>query len=87
MPFITEELWHAVYDGQPPAKSIALSRYPEPDPSQMDSDAETEMAILQDLIVSVRNIRAELAATLPSSRPIPGSGCRSKFMLQPKRGH
>ena len=61
MPFITEELWHAVYDGQPPAKSIALSRYPEPDPSQMDSDAETEMAILQDLIVSVRNIRAELA--------------------------
>ena len=28
MPFITEELWHAVYDGEPPAKSIALSRYP-----------------------------------------------------------
>ena len=24
MPFITEELWHAVYDGKPPAKSIAL---------------------------------------------------------------
>ena len=29
MPFITEELWHAVYDGKPPAKSIALSRYPQ----------------------------------------------------------
>src|SRR6185503_11534325 len=29
MPFITEELWHAVYDGNPPAKSIALSRYPQ----------------------------------------------------------
>ena len=28
MPFITEELWHAVYDGQPPAKSIALAAYP-----------------------------------------------------------
>ena len=26
MPFITEELWHAVYDGNPPAKSIALTR-------------------------------------------------------------
>ncbi len=26
MPFITEELWHAVYDGKPPAKSIALAR-------------------------------------------------------------
>ena len=29
MPFITEELWHAVYDGKPPAKSIALTNYPE----------------------------------------------------------
>ena len=28
MPFLTEELWHAVYDGNPPAKSIALTRYP-----------------------------------------------------------
>ena len=29
MPFLTEELWHAVYDGNPPAKSIALTRYPQ----------------------------------------------------------
>ena len=29
MPFLTEELWHAVYDGKPPAKSIALTRYPQ----------------------------------------------------------
>ncbi|MGD0730153.1 MAG: valine--tRNA ligase [Terracidiphilus sp.] len=28
MPFITEELWHAVYDGSPPVKSIALASYP-----------------------------------------------------------
>ena len=28
--------------------------------AQMDAGAETEMAILQDLIVAVRNIRAEL---------------------------
>ena len=60
MPFITEELWHAVYDGKPPAKSIALVAYPQADPAQMNAEAETEMAILQDLIVSVRNIRAEL---------------------------
>ena len=60
MPFITEELWHAVYDGKPPAKSIALVAYPQADPAQINADAETEMAILQDLIVSVRNIRAEL---------------------------
>jgi valyl-tRNA synthetase len=60
MPFITEEIWHAVYDGKPPVKSIALAAYPQGDPAQIDARAETEMAILQDLIVSVRNIRAEL---------------------------
>ncbi|HEX8924417.1 MAG TPA: class I tRNA ligase family protein, partial [Terriglobales bacterium] len=60
MPFLTEELWHAVYDGAPPKKSIALSTYPQAEPKQIDTHAETEMAILQDLIVSVRNLRAEL---------------------------
>ncbi len=28
MPFLTEELWHAIHDGNPPAKSIALAIYP-----------------------------------------------------------
>jgi valyl-tRNA synthetase len=60
MPFITEEIWHAMYDGAPPLKSIALAAYPAADEKQIDLAAETEMAILQDLIVSVRNLRAEL---------------------------
>jgi valyl-tRNA synthetase len=60
MPFITEEIWHAIYDGKPPLKSIALAAYPAADEKQIDLAAETEMAILQDLIVSVRNLRAEL---------------------------
>ena len=70
MPFITEELWHAVYDGEPPAKSIALSRYPLADEAQINADAETEMAILQDLIVSVRNIRAELKVEQKAKLPV-----------------
>jgi len=60
MPFITEEIWHAMYDGKPPLKSIALAAYPAADDGRIDLGAETEMAILQDLIVSVRNLRAEL---------------------------
>ena len=60
MPFITEEICHAMYDGAPPLKSIALAAYPAADENQIDLGAETEMAILQDLIVSVRNLRAEL---------------------------
>ncbi|HLX83235.1 MAG TPA: valine--tRNA ligase [Terriglobales bacterium] len=60
MPFITEEIWHAMYDGAPPLRSIALAGYPAADDAQIDLGTETEMAILQDLIVSVRNLRAEL---------------------------
>jgi valyl-tRNA synthetase len=60
MPFITEEIWQAIYEGKPPLKSIALAGYPQADEKQFDLNAETEMAILQDLIVNVRNVRAEL---------------------------
>ncbi len=60
MPFITEEVWHAIYDGKPPLKSIALATYPQADEMQFDTAAEIQMAILQDLIVAVRNLRAEL---------------------------
>ncbi len=60
MPFITEEIWQAIYDGAPPVKSIALAAYPETDDALIDLEAETGMAVLQDLIVSVRNLRAEL---------------------------
>ncbi len=60
MPFITEEIWQAIYEGEAPLKSIALAAYPQADEKQVDLAAETEMAILQDLIVSVRNLRAEL---------------------------
>jgi len=60
MPFITEEIWQAIYDARPPLKSIALAGYPQADEMQVDIAAETGMAILQDLIVSVRNLRAEL---------------------------
>jgi len=60
MPFITEEIWQAMYEGHPPLKSIALAPYPQPDEKQFDLTAETETAILQDLIVNVRNVRAEL---------------------------
>ena len=60
MPFITEEIWHAIYDGKPPLKSIALAAFPQADQKQIDLKAETYMAVLQDLIVSVRNLRAEL---------------------------
>jgi len=70
MPFITDEIWHAIYDGKPPQKSLALAAYPEPDENQIDKAAETQMAILQDLIVSIRNLRAAIQVETKAKVPV-----------------
>jgi valyl-tRNA synthetase len=70
MPFITDEIWHAIYDGKPPRKSLALATYPQVNEAQIDRNAETQMAILQDLIVSVRNLRAELKVETKVKVPV-----------------
>jgi len=70
MPFITEEIWQAVYDGKPPLRSIALAAFPEVDPASADAAAETSMAILQDLIVSIRNLRADLKVEPKEKVPV-----------------
>ena len=70
MPFITEEIWQAIYEGKAPQKSIALAAYPQASEEQFDLTAETEMAILQDLIVNVRNVRAELKVEAKVKVPI-----------------
>ena len=59
MPFITEEIWHALYDGNPPAKSIALTRYPQGAEASADT-ARDEMRLVQGLIVEVRALRKEI---------------------------
>jgi valyl-tRNA synthetase len=60
MPFITEELWHALYDAKAPAKSIALTRYPQPDANLIDAAIESDMTQLQELIVAIRALRKDL---------------------------
>jgi len=70
MPFITEELWHALYGDKPPLKSIALAAFPETDDERIDERLEAEMSVLQDLIVSVRQIRHDLKVEPKVSAPI-----------------
>jgi valyl-tRNA synthetase len=61
MPFLTEELWHAVYDGNPPAKSIALTQYPAAIENPADTAALAEMNfVVQSLIVEIRALRKEI---------------------------
>jgi valyl-tRNA synthetase len=70
MPFITEEIWHALYEGNAPAKSIALTHYPQPADFPADPIAESAMKTLQELIVTVRGLRKELGVPEKESTPI-----------------
>ena len=70
MPFITEEIWQTIYDGNPPKRSIALAPYPQADNRQIDIAADVEMGILQDVIVNVRNLRAELKVEQKQKVPV-----------------
>jgi valyl-tRNA synthetase len=70
MPFLTEELWHAVYDENPPAKSIALTRYPEAAEGKIDRATLAAMELLQNLVVEVRALRKEVGVEEKVSTPI-----------------
>jgi valyl-tRNA synthetase len=60
MPFLTEEIWHVLYNGAPPAKSIALTRYPLVEDFLVDKRSANGMNLLQNLITTIRARRKEL---------------------------
>jgi valyl-tRNA synthetase len=73
MPFLTEEIWHALYAQlgvAAPAKSIALTRFPLAADFAVDPDAENALASLQELIVTVRAMRKELGVPEKESTAI-----------------
>src|SRR6202522_4199013 len=70
MPFITEEIWHALYENHPPAKSIALSRYPQAQADLLNDEAEQQMIRMQELIVAVRDLRRQLGVEEKATVPI-----------------
>ncbi len=72
MPFLTEEIWHALYAAvgqEAPAKSIALTRFPLALDFARDEAAEASLSLLQELIVSVRALRKEMS--VPEKEPAP----------------
>jgi valyl-tRNA synthetase len=56
MPFITEELWHAM--GERP-NDLIVAKWPEPE-AKADHDAKAEMEWLIDLVSQIRSARTEL---------------------------
>ncbi|MDP9051945.1 MAG: valine--tRNA ligase [Acidobacteriota bacterium] len=70
MPFLTEEIWHALYAGAPPAKSIALTRYPQASDFPASDLTNAAMATIQELITTVRGLRKELNVPEKDAAPI-----------------
>ena len=61
MPFITEEIWHALWQQKAPAKSITLTRFPlGAELGKADVATIDQMEIIKRLIEGIRNRRAEL---------------------------
>jgi valyl-tRNA synthetase len=70
MPFLTEELWHAVYDGNPPAKSIALTSFPKSTDTPAEIRATGQMQGVQFLVTGIRTRRKELGVPEKFSTPV-----------------
>jgi valyl-tRNA synthetase len=68
MPFITEELW-GQFPQEANAKSIALARYPAPPARWIDASAEQEMALVQEVTIAARGLRAEQGLDLKRKLP------------------
>ncbi|MBE2895281.1 valine--tRNA ligase [Pasteurellaceae bacterium HPA106] len=69
IPFITEEIWQRVKSAvNITADTIMLQPFPEFDATREDADAVSEIEWLKQVIISVRNIRAE--KNIPPSKPL-----------------
>lgn len=70
MPFLTEEIWHALYSGTPPQKSIALTEYPKHTVQHRDLIAQGYMDALQQIVTSIRARRKDLEVEEKTIVPI-----------------
>ena len=74
MPFITEELWHALYlqvnQTAAPAKSIALTRFPQAGDFPADVASVAAMDTLQELIITIRSLRKDLGVPEKEATPV-----------------
>jgi valyl-tRNA synthetase len=89
MPFLTEELWHAIYENGPPVKSIALTTYPSQGSTEVDLRAITLMMMLRELVRVVREERKtrdiperEFVPLLVTYGFIPDSGADLDELIQ-----
>jgi len=66
MPYVTEEIWQALpHDGD----LLATASWPRARKAWFDAETERQVGFLQELVVAVRNLRAENG--LPPGRKVP----------------
>ena len=66
MPFVTEELWQALpHDGD----CLATAAWPKARRARFDAEAERQIDFLKEIVVAVRNLRAENG--IPPGRKVP----------------
>jgi valyl-tRNA synthetase len=84
MPFITEELWQRLpHEGQ--ASSISLTSFRLVSERAADSVSEKQFELIQDLVVSLRNAKAEMG--LQKVKPSAQVGCEDLRWLELFRSH
>ncbi len=74
IPFVTEEVWQALgAQASREGRTITLAPFPAPVAAWRDDDAVTTMAVVQDVITTVRTVRSEW--NVPPRQPITVTAC------------
>lgn len=75
LPFVTEDVWQRLMERAPQgivrSEALMIAEYPQSDPSTVDSNAETELSAVIELIKAVRSVRSEFR--IQSSQRIPAT--------------
>jgi valyl-tRNA synthetase len=67
IPFVTEEIWHKLPNT---TATIMKAAFPTAQPGHSDTDSESEMTLIMNLVTGIRNIRGEM--NIPPSRFLKG---------------
>jgi valyl-tRNA synthetase len=62
MPYVTEEIWHGLYDLKPEdlTKTLMKESWPKANPNLIDQKLEEKMESVQNVVYAIRNIRSEM---------------------------